>query len=273
MNPHQSPQTSNENSRDSTQKQSEVLNPKSFSEKEKTLYQKVFSPNIKRKPYNTRSTRKTCEEVVNDFYPETEVSYEALRMKLITSYGRCSRPTILSYLGRPETRQKNTVEHTVNYLKSGATTNKQHIFINKYPAKRGYLEIFGLAALHTDRKPGKIWFRLFHTEQTKIDSVPLPPQRESLKESDTGVSAEFKEALKYAKQQIATKQNFSLVNSVSVANDKKPVLQANVNTSVRDGDRERVVNTKKIFEVSGSNLSKEEKRLFSLYDSVTEASR
>ena len=283
MNPPDLPKSENP-LQDSTHKQHGPETPKSFSTEEHRLYNKVFDnqPKIKKKPYRKRSIRKTCEELVNSFYPETEVSYEALRLKLIASFDRCSHPTILSYLGRTETRQKQTIDHTVNYLKSGKTTEKKHTFIHRYPAKKGYLEVFGLATLHTDSKLGKTWFRLFHTKQVKLDSPLRNPPSESfaLKESD----AEFKEALAYAKQQVSAKcpnKNFSLVNSVSVGVDKKPVLQDNVNTSTSDGDRERVVKTKKIFKVSESNpennnktpvlsesnLSPEERRLFRALDS------
>jgi len=46
-----------------------------------------------------------------------------------------------------------------------------------------------------------------------------------------------------------------------------------VNDEARDGDRERVFKREKKFEVSESKLSSEEKRLFSFYDSLAEASR
>jgi len=181
MNPHQSPQTSNENTQDSTQKQGEVLNPKRFSEEEKHLYQKVFSPKIKHKPYKKRSVLRTCEALVARFYPEREVSYDALKMKLITDFNQCSRQTILAYLGRSETRQKETVDHLVQYSKSGTTTNKTHTFIHRLPAKMGYVETFGLATLFTNQPNGKVWFRLHHKRQTVLDeeSPPRsPPTRE-----------------------------------------------------------------------------------------------
>jgi len=245
------------------------------------------APKIRRKSHNKRSVRRTCEELVASFYPETEVSYEALRLKLITSFDRCDKKTVLAYLGRLETRQKETIEHTVNYLKSGVITNKQHTFIHKYPAKKGYLEVFGFAALHTDSKTGKLWFRLFHYEQKKIDSpLRIPPHESSaLKESDN----EFKVALAEAKRQIrqsCPNKNSLSVNSVregSVA--ESPVLQANVNDETRDGDRERAIEGERKFEVgesipdvnnkvdidlsksSESNLSVEEKRLFRALDS------
>jgi len=114
--------------------------------------------------------------------PETLVSYNALKMRLITQFDRCDRKTILAYLGRPKTRQTETIDHTVTYSKSGTTTNKVHTFIHKLPPKKGYVEIYGLAALQTDFetvllsdfKTGKVMFKLFHTRQTELPEVQSP---------------------------------------------------------------------------------------------------
>jgi len=244
-----------------------------FSSREKRLFQKVFNPNIKRKPYRKRSVRKTCYELVASFYPETEVSYEAMKMKLTCKFERCSRPTILAYLGRPETRQTEKVRHTIE---SGTTTRtKDHTFLHVLPEKMGHVEKFGLAILCKDNKKGKVFFRLFHPKQTTIDEEFGPPQTPphesfALNESSGEVSAEFKEALAYAKRnptKILTKKKFSLLNSGSEGVKEKPVLQANPKDEGRDGDRERVVKQRKKFEVSESKLSDDEKRLFDILDS------
>jgi hypothetical protein len=217
--------------------------------------------------------------LVASFYPETKVSYDAMKMKLITTFGRCSRPTILAYLGRPETRQKETVSHLVQYSKSGTTTNKTHTFVHKLPKRRGYVELFGLASLHQDFRTGKVWFRLFHTEQTKIDS-PSPltnPQHESCPQKETmyEVDEEFNEALAYAKHQVSEKlttKNFSFLNSGSVGVNEKSVLQVKRDVG-RDRERERDIKQRKKIEVSESKLSDEEKLLFSALDrSCREAS-
>ena len=235
-----------ETTQGSTQVNREPSKHNPFFEKEEQLYRKVFSPKIKRKPYKNRSVRKTCEELVASFYPETEVSYEAMKMKLTCKFERCSRPTILAYLGRPETRQTEKVRHTIE---SGTTTRtKDHTFLHVLPEKMGHIEKFGLAILCKDNKKGKVYFRLFHPRQTAIDeefSPPQTPPHESfaLNESSCEVSAEFKEALAYAQRnpvEIPTKKNFSLLNSSSEGVKEKPVLQANPKVDeTRDGDRER----------------------------------
>jgi len=175
MNPHQSSQTSNEHIRDSTLKQGEILDPKRFSEEENQLYQRVFCPKIKRKTLKLRSVRKKCAELVDSFYPITEVTYEAMKLRLI-QLDRCSRQTILKYLGRPETRQIETVRHTIRTQNSERA--KDHTFTHILPAKRGLVEVYGYASLVN--KKGKLVFLLHHTYQTDLEkqfvSPPAPPQ-------------------------------------------------------------------------------------------------
>ena len=266
--------------------------PESLEVEERRNFQKIIfdsQPKIRKKQYKKRSVRRTCEELVASFYPEIKVSYEAMKMQLISKFDRCNRGTILAYLGRPKTRQKETVDHTVQYAKSGTTINKTHTFIHRLPAKKGYVELFGLASLCSNHKTGKIVFRLFHQRQTELNEKiisPLtnPPHESSaLKESDV----EFKEALAYAKRQnlrSCPNKNYLSVNSVGVGSiggsDKNPVLKGNVR--VRDGDRERAIKREIKFKVSESNreinnktaflseskLSAEEKLLFSAYDRV-----
>jgi len=140
------------------------------------------TPKIRRRHTGNRSVHETAKALVDSWYPETEVSYNAMKMRLMTQFDRCDRKTILAYLGRPKTRQKETIDHTVTYPKSGAVTNKVHTFIHKFPAKKGYLELFGLAALQTDFKTvlpndfktEKVMFKLFHTRQTILNEANSP---------------------------------------------------------------------------------------------------
>ena len=123
---------------------------KNFSRKEKRLYQKVFRPKIKRKPYNKRSIYKTCESLAKSFYPLTKASYEAVKLRLVRDFQRCSRQTILAYLGRVYTEQVEKVYHTIETETS--TRTKDHTFKHRLPAKKGYLEIHGFATLCKDNK-------------------------------------------------------------------------------------------------------------------------
>ena len=177
MKPLRSAKTNNRNFQDSTQKQGEVLNPKSFSEKEKTLYQKVFSPKIKRtrKPYKKRSVRKVCEDFYEHFKNEKEIPYDVAKRWLIQEKERCSRQTILAYLGRPFTRQVNKVDDNV-LLQGGGSRIVPHEYVRNLPKKTGYIELFGFAFLFTDSLTGKTWFKNHRVEQARIDSPLQPPQ-------------------------------------------------------------------------------------------------
>jgi len=95
-----------------------------------------------------------------------------MKLRLITKFQRCSRQTVLAYLGRPQTIQVERIEQDVRYLKSGTTTLKEHTFKHKLPSKKGYLELFGYATLHNDYKTGKIWFKLHHERQTTLAEPP-----------------------------------------------------------------------------------------------------
>jgi len=113
-----------------------------------------------------------AHELVDSWYPETIVAYEAMDKRLFTQFQRCDKKTRLAYLGRPDTRQIERVEQQVRYRKSGTITYKDHTFTHRLPAKKGYLELFGLATLFTDKK-GKAWFRLHYTIQETLTPAPL----------------------------------------------------------------------------------------------------
>ena len=177
------------------------------------------NPKSRRKKTRNRSVRNTCEALVDSFFPMTKVPYNVMRMRLMNKFDRVNRKTVLSYLGRPKKRQVEKVEHTIQYQTSGVTRMKVHTFVHKLPAKKGYLEIFGLAELHNNQQTGESWFKLNHTIQTELPISPLinPPYEScALKESD----AEFKDALAYAKLQNGSR-TFSLpLNTAQV--DGKP---------------------------------------------------
>jgi len=133
-------------------------------------------PKTRRTKRGNRSIRRTVEELVDSWYPETQVNYEAMRLRLITRFERCSRQTVLAYLGRPKTIQVEHIEQNVRYLKSGTQTLKEHTFKHRLPAKKGYLELFGLATLQSDPRTRRVWFRLHHQKQTRLipPETPLP---------------------------------------------------------------------------------------------------
>ena len=268
MDPHQSHQTSNENTKDSTPEQGEVLNPKRFSQEEKQLYQKVFSPNIKRKPYRRGAIRRISKQLIDSFFPATKVSYAAMERRLLTQFDRGNRGTVLAYLGRPQYRQVHKLEHTVE-SQSGSKA-KSHTFTRKMKRIVGYVEKFGFATLYDDKLKGETYFVLHHTEQTTIDLVPLVlPPTETLKESA------LMEALAFAKDeqnQKATMKKYLSRNRATEDDCENTVLRCTTNTN--DGE-ERETYTREInFEVSESNLTEEEATLFRLYDSsVKEASK
>ena len=270
MDPHQSHQTSNENTKDSTPEQGEVLNPKRFSQEEKQLYQKVFSPNIKRKPYRRGAIRRISKQLIDSFFPATKVSYAAMERRLLTQFDRGNRGTVLAYLGRPQYRQVHKLEHTVE-SQSGSKA-KSHTFTRKMKRIVGYVEKFGFATLYDDKLKGETYFVLHHTEQTKIDSPLRLPPTETLKELSQ--EEDWLASLEYAKEQEnqnATLKKYLSRNSPHGQVSKKPVLQAN--TNVYDGEERESYTREIYFEVGESNLSVEERRLFRVYDaSVREAS-
>ena len=215
---------------------------------EERNFQKITftnAPKIKKKPYKKRSVRQVCEDFYDHFKDEKTVLYDVARRWLIQEKTRCSRQTILAYLGRPKTRQVDKVDDHV-LLDGGGSKLIPHEYIRNLPKKTGYLELYGLASLMTDRVKGKTWFLLHHTKQTEIPifSSPLTnPQNEScaLKESD----AEFKDALAYAKRQNTSNKNILSCNSPNEIDTKKTVSQSNSNGG-RDGEERDVYVREKI---------------------------
>jgi hypothetical protein len=138
--------------------------------------QKTFTtrPLIRRKKTGHKLVRRIAQELVDSWYPETVVSYDAMDRRLITKFERCDKKTRLNYLGRPATRQVEHIDQEVRYRKTGTVTYKDHTFTHRLPKKKGYIEIFGLATLFTDKKR-KAWFRLHHTiQETFPPATPLP---------------------------------------------------------------------------------------------------
>jgi len=101
-----------------------------------------------------------CERLVVLQFPAREVSYDKLRMDLMTKLGLADRLTVLKYLGRPKIVRSNRISQEVRYLKSGTIVPKEHRFTQLLERKKGYIEIFGYAEMFL--KNGKPYFRLFY---------------------------------------------------------------------------------------------------------------
>jgi len=152
---------------------------------------KTFTtPKIRRKKTGHRSVRRVAHELVDSWYPDTEVCYEAMELKLKTKFERFSRQTVLAYLGRLETRQVQRIDQQIRYRKSGTTTFKDHTFTRRLPRKKGYLELFGLATLFKNKK-GEVLFRLHHQRQSTLNEdsaqsgTPLQRVHEELNEESS----------------------------------------------------------------------------------------
>jgi len=191
-----------------------------------------------------------------------------MKMRLMNSFGRCSRQTILAYLGRPKTHQKETVDHTVTYPTSGAITNKIHTFIHKLPAKKGYLETFGLAALNVDRKTGELGFKLFHQRQTELNEADSPlrnPPSESF-----ALKELYGRVVNDVNDEVAPKNFFLSLDSVQDHNVADEPLDAYV-SRVRETEIERELLSERKNQrhehkriQTCSSLSDEEKRILGL---------
>jgi len=249
------------------------------------------APKIKKKPYKKRSVRKTCEELVASFYPDTEALYGVMKRRLVQKFDRCNRRTILAYLGRPATTQVQKINHDI--IQRSGNRAKEHRFTRRLPAKKGYLELFGLASLMNNRLQGKTWFKLHHTRQTILNEVDsplrIPPSESFALKEVSKEQLEFKAALAYAKKhetKFGSNKNYLPVIPSKGDGDETPVLQVK-DSIVRDGD-ERESYTRDIkFKVSESNreinnktpisseseLSEHEKRVLGLGSSCKEASR
>lgn len=201
--------------------------------------QKTFTtkPLIRRKKTGHRLVRRTAQALVDYWYPETVVSYEAMDKALLTRFERCDKKTRLAYLGRPATRQVERVDHEVRYRKSGTVTYKDHTFTHRLPAKKGYLELFGLATLFVD-KQGKAWFRLHHQRQTEL--IPPTTPLKSVSECVDG------------SKKISLPLNRLLSHTIE---------QPKVNMVISEGEKRECINGERKSEISESILSPEELRI------------
>lgn len=131
-------------------------------------YSRAFTtePKLRRVFWHKQQTVKTRATVLQEsFYPAAEVRYDAVRRRMATLLGIVDDQSILAYLGRPETVTRNRVSQMVRY-RSGAVVNKDHTFIQRLPAKKGYIEVFGLGYVYIEN--GEWWIHWNHNEQTTL---------------------------------------------------------------------------------------------------------
>jgi len=121
----------------------------------------------KRKRRRLSVVRERCEDLIELQWPERVVSYDKLKMDMINKLGLCDRTTVTAYLGRAQRTVVRRVRQDVWYRRSGTTVPKEHIFKEKVPGRKGYLEIFGLAKMFTNETNGKVYFKIFYENSNR----------------------------------------------------------------------------------------------------------
>lgn len=91
--------------------------------------------------------------------------------------GEVDRTTVLAYLGRPSFQSRQRLDQEVMYRRSGTIVNKTHTFIHSLPAKKGYIETFGLGYCYQVKNE---WFIHWdHTEQLTLPNNESSIENES----------------------------------------------------------------------------------------------
>jgi len=113
--------------------------------------------------------RERCECLIRMQWPERVVTYEKLRLDMLTKLNLADRITLLKYLGRASATRSSKMMQLVRYMKTGTTVPKEHVFTTKTDRKKGYLEIYGYAQMETEN--GKNNFRIFYENLTDKQTV------------------------------------------------------------------------------------------------------
>lgn len=238
-------------------------------------------PKIRRRHTGNRSVYRTAHNLVDYFFPKLIVSYEELEERLVCALGRTSPPTVLRYLGRPESKEIKKWEHEKVSYNSGKVSHESHLWKRKLSQKEGLIEKLGLAEMVRNPKNGKVFFNLFHQRQTTFDAVPPPlstPHPRGHVEERSCVGLTLDEPDFRRNQAISPKKNLSLLLGGECAcepNDDS----ANVCSSVIDGEEREYSKRKKnqqhehkrIQTCVGKDktsvkLTDEERRLFRIYE-------
>jgi len=131
-------------------------------------YSRAFTtePKIRRVVWHRQLTVRTRATVLQEsFYPTAHVPYNAVKQRMAALLGVVDDQSVLAYLGRPNTILRNDVKQTIRYY-SGATVNKDHTFIRRLPAKKGYIEVFGLGYVYV--KDNEWWIHWNHNVQSEL---------------------------------------------------------------------------------------------------------
>lgn len=137
-----------------------------------TFSEKTFTtkPKLKRLLLHKQQTVKNRACALQEsFYPTVEVPYAAVKIRMVTLLGIVDRTSVLAYLGRPESVQDSFMDQTVTYHKTGTVVPKRHKFRRRLKAKRGYIDLFGLGYVHSDKNGW--WIHWNHTEQLTLQQV------------------------------------------------------------------------------------------------------
>jgi hypothetical protein len=152
--------------------------------------------------HKLRTVRTRACALQESFYPTTDIPYNAAKTRLITLLGICDRMSILAYLGRPEHRTEQVMDHTKKYNNSGKTIPITHYFRRKLPAKKGYIELFNLGYVY--EKDGEWWIHWNH-------DIPVVNEvfRRSQTESEEGGVSKVDFSLSYNTSKGNTKGTLS----------------------------------------------------------------
>jgi hypothetical protein len=112
--------------------------------------------------------------LMESFFPDNDLPYEAVKVRMANLLGVVDRTTVLAYLGRPAFQQRQNLDQEVMYRRSGTIVNKTHTFIHRLPAKKGYIELFDLGYCYQVKDK---WF--IHWNYTVQETLPTQPHYES----------------------------------------------------------------------------------------------
>lgn len=147
----------------------------------KSFSQKPFTtkPKIRRLTWHKQQTvRNRVYALQESFYPTKDVSYNAVKVRMASLLGIVDRSSVLAYLGRPKYEKHQEIDQTVHYIAASSRVRKRHRFTHKLPAKKGYIELFGLGYVYSVKS---VWFiHWSHVEQLTLSQSEGSKQGSSI---------------------------------------------------------------------------------------------